>query len=150
MRVIIEGREIEGTVEEVAELLRLLDLPKKSGETRSQRAISSPSGNSPFVSEEVAYDILTRRPLAGSYVTVLKKLNDAGEEWTSALQLQNALDFSTREFAGLLGAFGRRISHTPGAGSRAFFDQYWDHEHGYNLYRLPPAVRAALKRADLV
>lgn len=149
MRVTVDGREVEGTADEVAELLKLLELSKKTGETRSQRAVSSPNGNSPFVSEEVAFEILTRRPLAETYKGLLSKLYNAGEQWTSAFELQNELKFSTRKFAGLLGAFGRRISHTPGSGSRAFFDQYWDHDQGFNLYRLPPSVRAAMTRASL-
>ena len=149
MRIKINGHEIEGSADEVAVLLNLLGTEQARG-----AALPPPSGSddrsSPFMSEQMAYDVLTRRPLATSYETMLKKLDAAGDGWTSAEALQKVLGLSTREFAGLLGAFGRRISHTSGKGSRIFFDQYWDSEHGYNLYRLPPSVRAALKRAGVV
>jgi hypothetical protein len=81
---------------------------------------------------------------------MLRLLDSAGQAWTPAPKLQKALSLSTREFAGLAGAFGKRLSHTEGKGSRTFFDQYWDQENGYNLYRLPPSVSAALKRAKVV
>jgi hypothetical protein len=81
---------------------------------------------------------------------LLQALYQAGEGWTAAPALQAALGLSTREFAGLLGAFGKRVSKTGGEGPQTFFDQYWDHDKGYNLYRLPPSVRAALERARVV
>lgn len=150
MKMTIGNREFEGTATEIAELLGLLEGGSKSTETRSQRAVSMSNGNSPFVSEEVAYNVLNRIPLADAQISLLKKLDEAEDQWTSAVELQKELNLSTREFAGLLGAFGRRISHTPGSSSRAFFDQYWDHDNGFNLYRLPPSVRSALRKANLV
>jgi hypothetical protein len=147
MRINIEGREVEGTPEEVAQLLGLL-----SKVSPSQPAPPPPrsEGASPFVSEDMAYQVLTRRKLGSSHVKMLQKLDEAGDSWTTAPQLQNALGVTTREFAGVLGAFGRRVSYTPGATSRSFFDQYWDDEQSYNLYRLPPSVRTALRKAGIV
>lgn len=149
MRIRIGEHEVEGTAEEVARLLNLMASPK----TPTARLPSQEprlEGASPFVSEEVAYEVLTRRPLGPVHTRMLRKLQEAGDAWTTAPELQTELALSTREFAGLLGAFGRRLSHTDGAGSRSFFDQYWDHENGYNLYRLPPSVRAALTRAKVI
>ncbi|HYI48956.1 MAG TPA: hypothetical protein VEX35_10875 [Allosphingosinicella sp.] len=147
MRIKIEGREIEGTPEEVAKLLELMSRASPASNTSSP---VKAQGASPFVSEDVAYNVLTRRELAGVYAKMLQKLDQAGDAWTTAPELQDALGLTTREFAGILGAFGRRLSHTEGAGTRSFFDQYWDHGQGYNLYRLPPCVRAALRRAGIV
>lgn len=149
MRIKIDGHEVEGSAEEVAKLIGLLS---GSSSQSSGRASGPPSGGdaSPFVSEDMAYDVLTRRTLGEIHVKLLQKLDAAGEAWTTAPDLQSALGVTTREFAGVLGAFGRRLSHTEGVGSRNFFDQYWDHDHGYNLYRLPPSVRGALRRAKVV
>lgn len=148
MRLKIGAHEVEGTVEEVAKLLGLL-----SGEVASdgpESKASSLGGPSPFISEGLAYDALTRRPLGIISAKMLRTLDKAGDGWTAAPELQKTLGLSTREFAGLLGAFGKRISHTDGEGSRTFFDQYWDQENGYNLYRLPPSVRSALRKAKVV
>ena len=146
MRTTVNGHEIEGTASEIAELFSLLDRApaRRSGAPRPS------SESTPFVSEQVAYDVLTRRELGETHVKLFQQLYDAGDEWTSAADLQRILRLTTREFAGVLGAFGRRLSNTDGTGSRSFLDQYWDQENGYNLYRLPPSVRAALERAKVV
>ena len=155
MRMRIGDQEVEGTPEEIADLIRLL---ADTGRPRAKGPQADKAGSadgrdeteqSPFVSEDTAVAILTRRPLAPTYITLLHRLKEAGDRWTSAPVLQSAVGMTTREFAGLLGAFGRRVSHTDGTRARFFFDQYWDHERGYNLYRLPPSVRAAIDRIGL-
>lgn len=153
MKVIVGGHEVEGTAEEVAKLLALM--PSRTSNLRSEAIVArkpatSVDGASPFVSEDVALAVLTRRELGETHVKMLRKLDEAGEAWTTSPELQRALDLSTREFAGVLGAFGRRLANTPDSGSRSFFDQYWDSENGYNLYRLPPSVRNALRKAKVV
>ncbi|WP_426258150.1 hypothetical protein [Sphingomonas sp. DC1600-2] len=153
MKITVGGHEVEGTAEEVAKLLALMS--GGVGSPRSEvapvrKAVALVDGASPFVSEDLAFAVLTRRELGETHVKMLRKLDEADDKWTTAPELQRALDLSTREFAGVLGAFGRRLSNTPGAGSRSFFDQYWDPENGYNLYRLPPSVRAALRKAKVV
>ena len=147
MRITIEGRDIEGTPEEVAKLLELLS--RSSSAPPATAALLKPAGASPFVSEDQAYDVLTRRALGAIHAKVLQKLDEAGDGWTTAPELQSALGLSTREFAGVFGSFGRRVAYS-GVGSRSFFDQYWDDDQGHNLYRLPPSVRAALRRAGIV
>lgn len=151
MRLKIGDHDVEGSPDEVARLLKLLgrEAPVEGRRQPAAEADAQLEGASPFLTEEVALEVLTRRPLADAYKTMFRKLDAAGTAWTTARELQEALGFSTREFAGLLGAFGRRISHTPG-GTRFFFDQYWDDENGYNLYRLPPSVRSALRKAKIV
>jgi hypothetical protein len=151
MRLKVGDHEVEGTVEEVAKLLGLLSPKSPPGPPQPAAAAQSASdGPSPFISEGRAYDVLTRRTLGVTHVKLLETLYQAGENWTPAPDLQSTLGLSTREFAGLLGAFGKRVSNTAGAGPQTFFDQYWDHASGYNLYRLPPSVRSALRRAGVV
>lgn len=153
MKVIVAGHEVEGTAEEVAKLLALVagSAAKPRPEAAPDRKSAAPvDGASPFVSEDMAFAVLTRRDLGETHVKMLRKLDEAGEAWTIAPELQRALGLSTREFAGALGAFGRRLVNTPNVGSRSFFDQYWDPENGHNLYRLPPSVRAALRKAKVV
>ena len=156
MRIAIGGHVVEGTVEEVAALLKVVGVFADENssapapvQANGAAAQNQRSGHSPFVTEDFAYEVLTRRPLDQKYIALLNKLKASGSAWTSALDLQKTLKLSTREFAGLLGAFGRRVSHTEGATSRYFFDQYWDAGKGFNLYRLPDSVRAAMQRAGL-
>ena len=148
MRIKIGNHEVEGTPEEVATLLGFLS-PQLRSAPRESETLARASGASPFVSEELAFDVLTRRPLGEVHAKMLGELYEAGEAWTTASELQRTLGLTTREFAGVLGAFGRRLSHTEGAGSRSFFDQYWDHDQGYNLYRLPASVRSAMRKAGM-
>lgn len=148
MRARIGGHEVEGTPAELAELLAALSQSAAADNKKAHPGVGKGDA-SPFVTEEAAALVLSRRPLGNTHAKLLKLLYKANEAWTTAPQLQKSLDLTTREFAGALGALGRRVSHTAGVGSRSFLDQYWDAEHGYNLYRLPPSVRAALVKADL-
>ena len=55
------------------------------------------------------------------------------------------------QFAGLMGAFGRRVVNTPGyVLNSSFFDYEWDDERSCYLYRLPATSRAAVEKARLV
>ena len=95
--------------------------------------------------------MLTRISLSHEQIVVLKRLYKAGDNWTSAADLQAAIGYSTGQFAGLMGAFGRRFTHTPGfVSGTCFFDQEWDHELACNRYRLPAPVRAALEIEKIV
>jgi hypothetical protein len=139
--------EFEGTVEELAALKRALETEKPS-ETGSALAYRSHS-TAGFVDEEKALEIITRRRLSKEQVLVLTALYRAGDKWVSAADLQKALKYNTSQFAGLMGAFGRRVSFTKEVGNRKFFDQEWDSDRGCNLYRLPESVRMAVKSAAL-
>ncbi|HEX8307907.1 MAG TPA: hypothetical protein VF645_05750 [Allosphingosinicella sp.] len=111
---------------------------------------SSASGAHQWCSTDVAYRMLTRISLSVEQHLVLKRLYKAGDAWTSATDLQTAINYSTGQFAGLMGAFGRRFTHTEGFVSGTwFFDQEWDHELACNRYRLPKAVREAMEKAKL-
>ena len=50
-----------------------------------------------------------------------------------------------------MGAFGRRLTHTPGYVEGSwFFDNNWDYHAGCYAYGLPETVREALRREKLV
>ncbi len=103
-----------------------------------------------FVTVEVARHVINRRPLSREQKLVLKTLADAHPGWVQASQLQEATAYSRASFAGLMGAFGRRLTHTEGyvAGSW-FFDQEWNYETAAYQYRLPETVLAAAKEEGI-
>src|SRR5437762_10183134 len=148
MRMKVGDYEFEGTVEELAALKRALETEKPSGAGSATIAYRSHS-IAGFVDDEKALEIITRRRLSKEQILVLTTLYRAQDRWTSAADLQRALKYNTSQFAGLMGAFGRRVSFTTGVGDRKFFDQEWDSERGCNLYRLPESVRTAVKNAAL-
>ena len=94
--------------------------------------------------------MLKRRSLSDEQLLVLKTLYNS-EEPVLATELQSALSYSTRQFSGLMGAFGRRLTHTDGYEPHTwFFVQEWQVDEGCNAYALPPSVREALEKEALV
>lgn len=149
---------LRGTPAEVLEVQKGLEFapPSASPATPAlpQQASHSSSvtpARDKWCSAEVAHRMLTRIGLSPEQITVLQRLYRAGDSWTSATDLQTATGYSTGQFAGLMGAFGRRFTHTPGyVEGTWFFDQEWDHGLACNRYRLPPTVREALESAKVV
>lgn len=135
----------DGTPEEIARLEEL--------ERRSEIGGHSPAAagdTRDFISSSIASRVLTRRPLSREQQALLRMLYNAGERWTSALRLQETIGYSPSQFAGLMGAFGRRVTQTEGyLDYTSFFEQEWDHENGCNRYRLPASVRAAVESTGL-
>lgn len=154
MKMRIGGYEFEGSPEELLALKRALEAEKAAEAEQSVSAVSSDAYDpvaSDFVSEDAAYAVLARRPLSADQRKLLVLLYKAGNNWVAAEELQNKLSYSTSSFAGLMGSFGRRIAYTRGVGVYdKFFDQRWDDDLGYNFYRLPPSVRTALEKAQVV
>lgn len=103
-----------------------------------------------FVTVEVARHVINRRPLSKEQKLVFKTLADAHPNWVQALELQQATEYSRASFAGLMGAFGRRLTHTEGyvAGSW-LFDQEWNYEKAAYQYRLPETVLAAVREEGI-
>lgn len=127
----------EGTPEELVALRRLL------GASVPVERLSEPSsdGERLFVSTEVARHVLTRLPLSKEQRAVVQFLYDRHPKWVWATDLQNEIGYNPSRFAGLMGAFGRRLTHTPGyISSTWFFDTEWNAERGCNRYRLPTSV----------
>lgn len=138
--------EFEGTLHELLEIKKALEGEQELAPGASGMVSANAAG---FVDADQAYEILTRRALSPSQLVVLRILYQAKDAWVSAQVLQRETGCSTSEFAGLMGAFGRRVSYTKGVDGLSFFIQQWDHEKGYNLYRLPETVREALEKAGL-
>jgi predicted transcriptional regulator with HTH domain len=130
----------EGTPEELAALRRLLDA------STPLARLSEPSsdGERLFVSPDVARSVLTRLPLSREQRAVVQFLYEQYPKWVWATDLQKKIGYNPSRFAGLMGAFGRRLTHTPGyVSSTWLFDTEWNAEKGCNRYRLPSSVHEA-------
>ena len=98
------------------------------------------------VTTEFARKVISRRTLSKEQRMLLVLLAEASPSWSLASSLQNALGYSKAQFAGMMGAFGRRITHTAHfVNDSWFFDQEWLDDKGCYQYRLPETVLAALK-----
>ncbi len=81
---------------------------------------------------------------------MLKTIKMNQPRWTSAIELQKATGYSPAQLAGLLGAFGRRVTGTPGYRQGSWwFEQEWSYDQGCNRYRFPESVSMAVTRAGL-
>lgn len=104
-----------------------------------------------FVNVDVALRMLTRISLSVEQKQVLVAIYNAHPKPVSAATLQKLINYSTSEFAGMMGAFGRRLTHTEGyVSGRCFFDQHWDASIDCNQYKLPESAREAMRQAKLV
>ena len=145
-----DGSVIEGTAEELAHY-ELLGRFRALGQAKhgSEQPPIVPDWE--FVSTDVGFRALTRIKLGNEAKSVLKILHDAGEKWTSAKALQKAVGYSPASFAGLMGAFGRRVANTPGyVRDSSFFEYEWNADQSCHLYRLPTSSKAAVEMARLL
>jgi predicted transcriptional regulator with HTH domain len=150
MRVVI----LDGTPEEIAQAL-----PQLSGVSvlTTAQVTAPPPGSATasvgqrYVDTEVARRVLTRRTLSEEQRRVLAAMYEAYPGTVLASSLQELIGYTPSQFAGLMGAFGRRFTHTEGfeAGSW-FFEQQWDYDEGCFRYALPTSVREALEIENLV
>lgn len=151
-KTLADGSVIEGTPEEIAQYESFQRLHTGTSVTSSPSGNANPSGEVDweFVSTDVAFRSLTRIKLGKETKGVLKRIYDGGEMWTTATDLQKEIGYSASQFAGLMGAFGRRLVNTPGyVLHSSFFEQEWDQERSCYVYRLPPSVRAAVEKARI-
>lgn len=144
-----DGSVVEGTPEEIAQY--------EAFSRFHQAGQASSPGDSPpeidweFVGTDVGFRALTRLKLGKETKAILKELYAAGEDWTSAKQLQKLTGYSPSQFAGLMGAFGRRVGNTPGyVRDSSFFEYDWDEAQSCYLYRLPSSSRAAVEKARVL
>lgn len=151
MKMRIGDYEFEGSPEELLALKRQLESSDDKAMRVGAAGPSEDEHDPEYVSEKVAHLVIVRRPLSREQRILLTTLYEAGKKWTPASELQDQLNYNTSKFAGLMGAFGRRLAYTRGVGRyESFFEQRWDDAAGCNFYRLPPSVRAALERAKVV
>ena len=86
---------------------------------------------------------LSRRRLSKEQRTVLLELYQAHPAKVPLSKLRVAIGYTDRQMAGLMGAFGRRFTHTPGyLKGDHFFDWVWQDNNW--LYGLPDSVRTAM------
>lgn len=104
-----------------------------------------------FVTTEFARKVINRRALSKEQRKLLVTLGNASPAWSLATKLQSILGYSPAQFAGMMGAFGRRVTHTPHyVNDSWFFDQEWVVDEGCYKYRLPETVIAALKAEKFI
>jgi hypothetical protein len=153
----VDGTVLDGTAEEISRALKLLNpsdaliektaLPVQKG----KGAADSAKDKTTYVSVTIARAVLSRRGLSNEQMTILRTLYDVHPDTILATDLGRKISYSRSKFAGLLGAFGRRVSHTPGyERGMSFFDRTWDIEAGCWRYGLPEPVRQAMRLARLI
>jgi hypothetical protein len=146
-----DGSVIDGTPEEIAQYEAFQKFHSVPQPGKSQAAEdSAPEVDWEYVSSDVAFRALTRIKLGKETKAILSRIYVGADAWTTATALQEEIGYSPSQFAGLMGAFGRRLINTPGyVLHSAFFEQEWDAERSCYLYRLPPSVRVAVKKARI-
>lgn len=147
-----DGSVIDGTPDEIAAYEAL---QKMHNAAATKQDASSHDGNDPnnweYVSTDVAFRAITRIKLGKETKAVIKRIYIGGDAWTTAAALQKEVDYSPSQFAGLMGAFGRRLVNTPGyVHYSSFFEQEWDDNKSCYKYRLPMSVRVAVEKANVV
>ncbi|MEZ5742846.1 MAG: hypothetical protein R3D89_03685 [Sphingomonadaceae bacterium] len=153
MRATVDGIEIEGTPEEIAEFvatIRSQRTPPVSVEDRNSEIsnnTSSLEATDGGITEKFAYRTLRRLPLSAFQKELLKTLRDAHPGWVLSSNLQTALDCSPTQLGGVFGGLGRRVTATKGY--ETGFDLWewkWDDDEGEYAYRLPSNTISALDR----
>lgn len=142
---------IEGSADEVVAIAKGLE---GSGSTEAA-AVAPPAELDPedkiFVSFEVARKVFSRRPLSAEQKAVVTTLAKAYPNWVPASDLHAATGYSPAQFAGLMGAFGRRFTHTDGFVPNSWlFDANWNYEKSGYDYKLPETVYEAAKAEGLI
>ena len=142
----------EGTPEEISAVARSM-LPATTSDValslevqQDEARFQSSERPTKFVTVEFARRVLGRRPvLSKPLKRVLRALNDAYPGWMLLSELHSAANYTPAQFAGLMGAFGRRMAHTEGYDKDAhFFEIRWNDDEDAWEYRLPVTVGAVL------
>ena len=147
---------IEGTPAELSEVLHTLPgaamVNTAAVELTDEVADSSATEEaSRFVTTRFARRALKRLKLSKSVKKVLRALYKAETERLPVATLQEAASYTPAQFAGMMGAFHRRLANTEGFDSEAkFFEYDWDEAEETWNYRLPETVREALALEQLV
>ena len=148
-----DGSFIEGTPDELAQYEAFARF-HSVGQASSDPTLPSPplaGVDWEFVSTDVAFRALTRIKLGKETKAVIRRVYSGGEAWTTAEVMQKEVGYKPAQFAGLMGAFGRRLVNTPGyVLNSSFFEQEWDDVRSCYIYRLPPPVRQAVEKARIV
>ena len=151
---------IEGTTAEISDVLRALpegarlhtvavELTNAEAQATTRSEATEPESR--FVTTRFARRVLTRLPLSTHMKNVLRELYEAHPDWLSQATLRDAAGYKPSQYAGMMGAFGRRIANTEGYDSETrFFEWEWDDVEKTWYYRLPDTVREALTLEELI
>lgn len=142
---------LEGTSDEVNAVLSN-EAIRDSGFAAAASVTAVPAvDGQQYISEALAIHMLQRRPLSKEQVVVLKTLYSAHPKMVLATALAKKLNFERRQFSGLMGAFGNRLTHTQGwKKDHWFFRQEWNNNEACYQYGLPDSVRTALQKINLI
>ena len=146
---------IEGTPDEILSVMPHL---KSTGavltttpEEKPVSEVTPTNAEKTYIDTRVARKVLTRRELKPQQAAVLKLLYKAHPKMVLATEIQKAINYTPAQLAGLMGAFGRRMSHTEGyIGGDWFFITEWSKTGHCWEYGLPESVRQALEIEKLV
>ena len=151
---------VEGTTAEISDVLRALPgaatVHTTAVELTNAGAQATPGPEtlkpeSGFVTTRFARRVLKRLPLSTPMKNVLRALYKAHPKRLSQATLQDVAGYQPSQYAGMMGAFGRRIANTEGYDSETqFFDWRQGDEEETWYYRLPDTVREALTLEELV
>ena len=145
---------VEGTAAEISDVLR--NLPGAAAaqtaavELTDEVVAAATSSETPeaefrYVTTRFARRALVRIKLSKPMRKLLRALYKAHPNWLSQATMREASGYEPAQYAGLMGAFGRRLANTDGYDSEAyFFDVKWDDDQEEWVYRLPDSVREAL------
>ena len=151
---------IEGTAEEIGDVLRALpgansvhiaavELTDAGVQATTSSETTEPESR--FVTTRHARRVLKRLPLSTQMKNVLRALYNAHPDWLSQSTLQDIAGYEPSQYAGMMGAFGRRRANTEGYDSETeFFEWKWDDEEETWYCRLPDTVREALTLEELI
>jgi hypothetical protein len=145
----------EGTAEEIAKLLPTIKANLEVSGTATSRTSEVTPENAEadwsWVSTEVARRMIGRRYLDPKQKAVLVALYNEHPRRVPVAELQKLVDYSPQQFAGLMGALGRRLTKTPGYVDNSwFFDRVWDEDNRCYTYSVPDTVLAAIEAEGLV
>lgn len=142
---------IEGSPEDVIAVSKGLEGSSSVAVSPAAPPVEVDPDDKVFASTEVARKVFSRRPLSAEQKAVITTLGKAHPGWVPASALHSATGYAPAQFAGLMGALGRRFSHTDGFVPGSWlFDAEWNYEKGGYDYRLPDTVFEAAKAENLV
>ena len=151
---------LEGNPAEVIEVLRSLPEVTNLRATAveltddmasSETASESAESDSTVVTTRFARLALTRLGLSSPMKNALIALCEAHPGWLTRAELHDVTGYKPAQFAGLLGAFGRRLTKTKGYDENLkFFEYRWNDDQRAWDYRLPKTVCKALELEQLV
>jgi len=123
-----------------------LSLSSTDSEKPEERSESTEEDSDPgLITTPLARKVITRIPLKPMPKQMLTIIYEAGEKGILGTNLAKKLGYSSAQFRGMMGAFGRRIANTPGYSKGYFFSYEWDYDKGTYRYWLSGPVREAVR-----